>query len=621
METSQKSNIESQRWLGVEGLRGLCIIAVLTYHYWVKQLPGGFLGVSVFFTISGFVITNGLIRLSEKSSHIDVYDFLVRRFRRLWPAATLVLAVTLLYSLIAGWASRTMASDSFAAFFQYYNWRVITTGTVYGQSLPSIFGHFWSLSIEAQFYVIAPLIFLISRGRKLIQISLFVTILIVAIVVATNSSSLTFVYSSTITRSAEISVGCLLAFVIKPIKRLTSKPILDHLASLLAFLAFATLTTLTLKSSMQTSAYAHGGLVLISILSALLIIGASFGKVASAVFSLQPLTWLGRISYSLYLVHFPIRIILIWSGIWPEMQTWLSVAVSIIVASLLFRFIERPFRESRYLPNTKLILATALVLLFTITQIVVHRNPPIDEKSFESLQNELQTLTENGGALGHDGLPRIAIYGDSMAINVSIGLSKVDSDFKFLGGYTVVGCPIGNGGVRRGFAATGDDPNEVVWPVEPECRTQHWIDTTQSLAPIDIGIILTGNWDLVGRQIDALGPDWHTILDPEYQKWLYNEMEFAIDGIHNAGVKRVMWLTLPANVGYQPSQRLIIFNQLVEKIASTRDWMIIVDYASYIRAHNELRPDGIHVSQEQSLTFVEAWLVDQINEVALTSTR
>ena len=218
---SQKSNIESQRWLGVEGLRGLCIIAVLTYHYWVKQVPGGFLGVSVFFTISGFVITNGLIRLSEKSSHIDVYDFLVRRFRRLWPAATLVLALTLLYSLIAGWASRTMASDSFAAFFQYYNWRVITTGTVYGQSLPSIFGHFWSLSIEVQFYVIAPLIFLISRGRKMIQISLFTLILVVAIVVATTSTSLTFVYSSTITRSAEISVGCLLAFAIKPIKRLT----------------------------------------------------------------------------------------------------------------------------------------------------------------------------------------------------------------------------------------------------------------------------------------------------------------------------------------------------------------------------------------------------------------
>ena len=98
-------------------------------------------------------------------------------------------------------------------------------------------------------------------------------------------------------------------------------------------------------------------------------------------------------------------------------------------------------------------------------------------------------------------------------------------------------------------------------------------------------------------------------------------METAIDGIHNAGVKQVMWLTLPANVGHQPSQRLIIFNQLVEKVASTREWMKIVDYATYIRTHNELRPDGIHVSETTSLPFVEAWLVDQINEVALTSTR
>ena len=615
---SQKSNIESQRWLGVEGLRGLCIIAVLTYHYWVKQVPGGFLGVSVFFTISGFVITNGLIRLSEKSSHIDVYGFLVRRFRRLWPAATLVLALTLLYSLIAGWASRTMASDSFAAFFQYYNWRVITTGTVYGQSLPSIFLHFWSLSIEVQFYVVAPLIFLISRGRKMIQISLFALILVVAIVVATTSTSLTFVYSSTITRSAEISVGCLLAFAIKPIKRLTSKPILDHLASLLAFLAFAALTTLTVRSSMQTSAYAHGGLVLISVLSALLIIGASFGKVASAVFSFQPLTWLGRISYSLYLVHFPIRIILIWSGIWPEMQTWLSVAVSVIVAGLLFRFIERPFRESRYLPNTKLILATALVLLFAITQILVRMNPPIDEKSFESLQSELRTLTEDGEVLSDGEIPRVAIYGDSMAVGISIGLSQVKSDFQFVGGYAELGCPIGHGGLRRGFAATGDDEAEIAWPVEAVCDTENWAATTSDLKPIDVGIILTGNWDLVGRQVEALGPDWHTIEEPKYQSWLLGEMERAVDGIHNAGVKQVMWLTLPANVGYQPSQRLDIFNELVARVASTRDWITIVDYASYIRAHNEWRPDGIHVSQDVSLLFVETWLADQINELALT---
>jgi hypothetical protein len=268
-----------------------------------------------------------------------------------------------------------------------------------------------------------------------------------------------------------------------------------------------------------------------------------------------------------------------------------------------------------------LILATALVLLFAITQILVRMNPPIDEKSFETLQNELQILTDAIDSPVDGDFPRVAIFGDSMAVSLVDGLRQVKSSFKFVGGYAKLGCPIGNGGVRRGFAATGDDPNEVVWPVEPECKTQHWIDKTQRLAPIDIGIILIGNWDLVGRQIDELGTDWYTIENPQYQSWLLREMEFAIDGIHNAGVNQVMWMTLPANVGYQPSQRLIIFNQLVEKVASTRDWIKVVDYASYIQGHNEWRPDGIHVSETTSLPFVEAWLADQINEVALASAR
>ena len=98
-------------------------------------------------------------------------------------------------------------------------------------------------------------------------------------------------------------------------------------------------------------------------------------------------------------------------------------------------------------------------------------------------------------------------------------------------------------------------------------------------------------------------------------------MEKAVDGIHDAGVEKVMWLTLPANVGYEPSRRLIIFNNLIEQVASTRDWMTIVDYATFIRSHDEWRPDGIHVSESTSLPFVEAWLADQIIEFEFTSAR
>jgi hypothetical protein len=80
-----------------------------------------------------------------------------------------------------------------------------------------------------------------------------------------------------------------------------------------------------------------------------------------------------------------------------------------------------------------------------------------------------------------------------------------------------------------------------------------------------------------------------------------------------------MWMTLPANVGFQPSNRLLIFNSLVQQVAATRDWLSIVDYASYIREHDEWRPDGIHLSETTSLPFVEAWLADQINELALAT--
>ncbi len=611
-EPNQLNNVATtQRWSGIEGLRGFCILSVLTYHYWVKQLPGGFLGVSVFFTISGFVITNGLIRESE-GARVDVAGFLLRRFRRLWPAAAMVLTLTLMYSLISGWASRTMASDGFASFFQYYNWRVITTGTVYGQDSPSIFIHFWSLSIEAQFYVLAPIIFYFSRGRKLIQISSFIAIFFVATFYATTSSSLTFIYSSTITRAAEISAGCLLAFATIPIKNCAKKPLMNHIVSTASILSFVILLALMLNTNIQSVAYAHGGLILVSFLSVSLIAGATFGRLAAIFFSIRPLVWLGKISYSLYLVHLPIRIILIWSGIWPKYQAWLSVVISIFLALLLFQFIEKPFRESRYSGTTKLVLATTLVLAFTVTQLWIRIDPPVNQKTFETLQSELQFLTQNAVHGAKNELPTVAIFGDSTALAIALGLSQVNSVFRFVGGYTQLGCPIGHGGLRRGTATTGDDPQETVWPVEPVCDWENWVTTTRSLGTVDIGVVLIGNWDLVGRRIDELGPDWLTIENPVYQSWLYNEMEMASDALHNAGVKRVMWLTLPSNVGYQPSQRLMIFNDLLLKLASTQEWISIADYASYIRTRDDLRPDGIHLSEKTSPIFAREWLAEQI---------
>jgi len=612
-EANVKSRSQSQRYLGIEGLRGFCIISVLVYHYWHRQLPAGFLGVSVFFTISGFVITGGLIHISTTSdSPLNILDFFARRIRRLWPAASIVLTTTLLYSFIFGWASETMANDGLAGFLQFYNWRVIATGTVYGQGLPSIFGHFWSLSIEAQFYILVPIIFLISRRKRVIQIGFFAVVLIVATIFSTTSSSLTFVYSSSVTRVAEICSGCLLAYALPSIKMRTTRSSTNSVLSALSITSFVLLLVLMLRSSMQTSAYAHGGLILVSILSVILITGAACANFTESLFSIRLLVWFGQISYSLYLVHFPIRIILVWSGIWPSMQTWLSVFVSIGISILMFTYIEKPFREKRYSKNVVLVLASVLTISFVIVQVAIRVDPPRSEVGYQSLQNELAVITESNENSSLVNIPKVAIYGDSTAVAMSLGFSQQNSQFKFVGGYAKLGCPIGHGGLRRGFAATGDDKTLPAWPVESECDWENWVSTTKSIGPINYGLVLLGNWDIVGRRIDALGPDWRTIQDTAYQSWLQTEMERAADALHTAGVQKVLWLTLPANAGQRPSARLEIFNRLIKETAASRPWMTVIDYATYIQRHNELRPDGIHLSRETAPQFVENWLVDQI---------
>ena len=524
----------------------------------------------------------------------------------------MVLTTTLLISIVFSWSNHTMADDALAGLLQFFNWRVIATGTVYGQSLPSTFSHFWSLSIEEQFYVLVPILFLISRRKHSIQISFFIAIFAVAILFSITSSSLTFVYSSSVTRVGEICTGCLLAFATPVVKKRTNHPLTNSIVSTLSIVSFLLILTLMIRTSMQTTAYAHGGLILVSVLSAFLIAGASFGKYAAALFSIRPLVWLGQISYSLYLVHFPIFIILIWSGVSPSMRGWLSTLLSLGASVLIFKYIEKPFREKRYSKKVTVIFVAALTISFTIAQIVIRNDQSSIEMGFKSLQSEFVSYTQTNRNAMAGKIPKVAVFGDSTALMMSLGFSDSRNEFKFAGGYVQLGCPIGRGGLRRGSAATGDDQTQPAWPVESECDWENWVSTTKSIGPIDYGLVLLGNWDIVGRQIEALGPGWRTIQDSDYQGWLQTEMEAAVDALHVAGVKRVLWLTLPANSGQRPSARLDIFNRLIRNTASSRPWITVVDYATYIQRHDELRPDGIHLSRETAPQFVGNWLSDQI---------
>lgn len=610
---TSRANHRRDRLRGIEGLRGLCIASVLIYHYWVQSLPGGFIGVSVFFTISGFVITSSLIDRERTRASRDVASFWLRRLRRLWPAAVLTLVVVLVLAHAGGWSSREMADDSLAAFAQTYNWHVISTGAVYGQDLPSIVGHFWSLSIEMQFYVVAPLISLCLIAREKLHAAVYLTIVCIALVVSLNSESLTFVYSSTITRAGEISMGCLIAIGQPAFSRLAAKRSVNNLMSGVGLIAIVSLVGIAKYSSMTTKLYANGGLLLIAVLSSVSIIGLSNGRLVARAFAITPLRFLGAISYSLYLIHFPVLIFVIWWKISPGTHQWVALAISVAISIAMYTYVETPFRNRRFSGKTNLVLVVALVVSFVVVQTVVRANPRIDSGDLSTLQDEPSSIT--GSAESTASEPRIAIFGDSTAVAMSHGLANAATGFEFVGGYAELGCPIGEGGLRRGLAAYGDRESDTAWPVEDNCSRHNWIETTRDLAPVDVAIVLIGNWDIVGRRIDSLGDSFLTIDDPQYRDWLIGQIEASADGLHEAGAGRVLWLTLPVDTHVEHNTRLATFNELVREVATTRPWITIADYASYVEAHPELRPDGIHLSPDTSLTLVNGWLDGQIQSV------
>ena len=171
-----------------DGLRGIAVVAVLLYHVEGHPLPGGFLGVSLFFTLSGFVITRGLLGELDRSGRISLTGFWARRVRRLLPPIALCSVLVLLYGHLAATGNQRAALrwDLFAALTDWMNWRSLSSGVTYGgQDLnPSPLLHAWSLSIEEQAYLLLPLLAIFGwrlRGRVGVAVALAVPLALSAV--------------------------------------------------------------------------------------------------------------------------------------------------------------------------------------------------------------------------------------------------------------------------------------------------------------------------------------------------------------------------------------------------------------------------------------------------------
>ena len=343
----------------LDGLRTIAVFGVLLFHAGLTWMPGGFLGVDVFFVLSGYLITSLLLAERAADGRIDLARFWLRRARRLLPAVVVVVAacVLLAFALAANEAAR-VRGDALSSLLYFNNWHQIFTEQSYFDAAgrPSLLRHLWSLSVEEQFYVLWPLAIAfglarLSRGRFLgttLAVALLSALLMAVLFDPSGDPSR--VYYGTDTRLTPLLLGAALAFVwpMRPARGRTG-PRASAVLNAMALAGLAGVLYAFFFAHEFDSWLYRGGLTLVAGATAVLL--AAIVHPACAVarpLASAPMVWLGERSYGIYLWHWPVMTLtrpefdLSWS-LWILVPLQLAATVGLAAAS--YRWVEMPFRR------------------------------------------------------------------------------------------------------------------------------------------------------------------------------------------------------------------------------------------------------------------------------------
>ena len=357
--------------LDIQALRAAAVLMVVIFHLWPNRLPGGFAGVDVFFVISGFLISGSLFGEIADHGRIRFANFWARRIRRLLPAALLVIALTAVVSLIFVpiFTRQGFFAEAIASTFYVENWQLAASATNYFAAQPSPFQHYWSLAVEEQFYLFWPLLLglvaFIAKRRATFAFGVF----IVAASLASFGHSLFLTYTqpnlayfTTFGRVWEFGLGALIALAGHRI-RLT-----DLGRTILSLAGFAAIlvSSVWLSEEMPFPGWA----ALIPALGTAVVILAGLNFLPTwldRLYGLRPVAFTGEISYSLYLWHWPLIILLPRvTGYQPRAIELVAVlAATYVLAYLSKRFVEDRFRKMPALTSHKPRLTFALAAAFS----------------------------------------------------------------------------------------------------------------------------------------------------------------------------------------------------------------------------------------------------------------
>ncbi len=360
---------------GLDGLRALAVVAVLLYHAGLPWIPGGFLGVEVFFVISGYLITSLLLAEWRQRGRVDLKAFWLGRARRLLPALYLVLAVTLAFAVLFLPDEVTrLRGDAIAAFGYVTNWYLVFGQESYFETVgrPSLLQHLWSLAVEEQFYLLWPLLFFVGMGTKAARWRR--RCVLIAVLAGMAASALLMailyqpgvdpsrIYYGTDTRATGLLVGVALAFVWEPgrffNRKHTRRALLPRtgwrnaplLLDVLGLAALGGLVWFCLLLDETQSFLFRGGFALVALATAMVITVVVHPRayLGPSLLGRQPLRWVGLRSYGIYLWHWPVFMVTR-----PQLDVpvtglpllALQLTATVVLADLSYRFVETPIRR------------------------------------------------------------------------------------------------------------------------------------------------------------------------------------------------------------------------------------------------------------------------------------
>ncbi|MHA7653454.1 DUF459 domain-containing protein [Mycobacterium sp. ML4] len=614
----------------LDGLRAVAVSLVLVGHGGIPGVGGGFVGVDIFFVLSGFLITSLLLDELGRSGRIDLTGFWIRRARRLLPALVLmVLSVGAAREFLPYQSLDGLRGDAIAAFAWMANWRFVVQKTDYfTQGAPSPLQHTWSLGVEEQYYIVWPALLIVvtlllaARARRYfakitvghVRLAAFViatlgaTASATAAMLCTSDATRDRIYFGTDTRAQALLVGAAAsALLVRDWSSLNRGWCLirsrwgRRIARVLPIGGLAGLAALTHYATGSASEFRHGLLIAVAIAAVLVVAPVALEQrgLAARVLACPPLVWLGAISYGIYLWHWPIFLVLNgertgWSGLG---LFGARCAVTLAVAAVSYWAIEQPIRRWRpqrvpLLPLAAATVASAAAATILVVPVgtglhevglppgvsavaAVSPSPPADSRPAPGPRDPNQPFT-------------VSVFGDSIGWTMMHFLPPTPG-FRFID-HTVIGCSLVRGTPYRYIGQTLEQ--------RPECDSWpgRWASQIAQDRP-DVALLVIGRWETVDRVNEG---NWTHIGDPAFDAYLNFELNRALDIFGSTGV-RAMVATVPySRGGEKPDGRLYPedqpdrvnqWNTMLRNAVGQRKNVGIVDL------NKKLCPDGVYTAK------------------------